>query len=485
MEWVGRGDEESEKHVVKGRGRRQLTGPSQHQKMSEEDDASSLQVHDCSISSTSTEYMSARTKFGSSTDVSYRTALGSDYSLSSTVEDQETTSIPDQSTLIGDDDEVDYELADVTPPESWQDLEHDTVGTWVGPSPSDALKETLIMEFTKRREVKVLKQLAQYQGGLVTDKMRRQVWPIISKTSVIATSPRPDEEVMKDHPFYTQVCLDVNRSLKRFPPSVGESQRMAMQDQLILLIMRILIKNPTFYYYQGYHDICITFLLILGPELAFHVVNSLSESHLKVFMEKSMENTSILLDIIPVLVEKEHEGLGHFLRRSGVGTIFALSWVITWFSHVLRNYETVGRLFDLFIASHPLMSVYLTASILLYRSDALLGLDCDMASVHQYLTRFIEEDEDDLPFELLIQDAKTLLAKYPPEEMEELVKEKKKIMKQNERRRQQLEALSNLFKMKGLVSFLFSKKGLISLSVAVALIATSYSYIRSNRIVQQ
>lgn len=468
------------------RGRRlssQLIGP-ENNKMSRKEDTSSLDVQDCSMSTTSTEYMSARTNFGSSTDVSYKTALGSDYSISSTIQDdQENASIPDHSTLIGD-DEIDYEIPDVTPPESWQDLEHDALGSWVGPSPDDSLKETLITEFTKRREVKVLKQLAQYQGGLLSDNLRRQVWPIISKTSIVPTSPRPDEEVMKSHPFYSQVCLDVNRSLKRFPPSVGESQRMAMQDQLILLIMRILIKNPSFYYYQGYHDICITFLLILGPELAFHVVNSLSRTHFKVYMEESMENTSILLDIILILVEKEHQALGQFLRRSGAGNIFALSWVITWFSHVLRNYETVGRLFDLFIASHPFMPIYLTASILLYRSDALLGRDCDMASVHQYLTRFIEEEEDELPFELLIQDAKTLMAKYPPEEMEDIVQENHKIMKQRENRRQQLRALANLLKFRGIVSFVFSKKGLISLSVMVALIATSYNYIQINRITE-
>lgn len=52
------------------------------------------------------------------------------------------------------------------------------------------------------------------------------------------------------HPEYNQVILDVNRSLKRFPPGIPYEQRIALQDQLTILILRVIIKYPHLKYYQ-------------------------------------------------------------------------------------------------------------------------------------------------------------------------------------------------------------------------------------------
>jgi len=222
---------------------------------------------------------------------------------------------------------------------------------------------------------------------------------------------------MESHAFYDQVCLDVARSLKRFPPSIEEGQRIEYQDQLIVLIMRVLINNPSLHYYQGYHDICLTFLMILGEEAAFQVVNAISLSHLKEFMEKTMEKTSAILEIIPLILKEEDPDFYQFLKQSRAGTIYSLSWVITWYSHILRRYKNVGRLFDFFLSSHRLMPVYLAASFVLHKRTQALELDCDMPSVFQFLTRFIEHEEDTLPIEQLIEKSIQLMNKYDPDEM--------------------------------------------------------------------
>jgi len=244
--------------------------------------------------------------------------------------------------------------------------------------------------------------------GFLTDKIRRLVWPKLARVDVIESSPRPDEDTMKNHKSYTQVTLDVARSIKRFPPSIEEEQRIALQDKLIKLIMRILIKNPNFYYYQGYHDICITFLLILGEENAFHVVDAISKSHLELFMNKTIDKTIDVMDYIFIIIHKECPELRAFLDKSEVGNIFALSWIITWFSHVLQNFKVVGRLFDLFLASHSLLPIYLTSAIVLHKKEAILELDCDVATVHLFLNQIVESEES-LPFEDLIIKAKELI----------------------------------------------------------------------------
>lgn len=50
-------------------------------------------------------------------------------------------------------------------------------------------------------------------------------------------------------------------------------------------------------------------------------------------------------------------------RSAEVGTIFALSWLITWFGHVLSDFRHVVRLYDFFLACHPLMPIYFAAVV--------------------------------------------------------------------------------------------------------------------------
>lgn len=61
----------------------------------------------------------------------------------------------------------------------------------------------------------------------------------------------------------------------------------------------------------------------------------------------------------------------YVLFRAEVGTIFALSWLITWFGHVLSDFRHVVRLYDFFLACHPLMPIYFAAVVRFPPSDFL------------------------------------------------------------------------------------------------------------------
>ncbi len=43
---------------------------------------------------------------------------------------------------------------------------------------------------------------------------------------------------------------------------------------------------------------------------------------------------------------------------------FALPWILTWFSHSLHDLDTISRLFDLFLVSHPLLPLYMAAAVM-------------------------------------------------------------------------------------------------------------------------
>ena len=52
------------------------------------------------------------------------------------------------------------------------------------------------------------------------------------------------------------------------------------------------------------------------------------------------------------------------LAAAEVPPFFALGWFITWFAHSVDNLQHVSRLFDLFMAAHPLMPLYVTAVVI-------------------------------------------------------------------------------------------------------------------------
>ncbi|XP_052865886.1 TBC1 domain family member 20 [Anopheles cruzii] len=258
------------------------------------------------------------------------------------------------------------------------------------------------------------KQFAKSEYGLINDDLRRKVWPLLVGVDPQQVDPAPSLEQLNNHPEYHQVVLDVNRSLKRFPPGIPYEQRVALQDQLTVLILRVIIKYPHLKYYQGYHDVAITFLLVVGEEVAFHVMEILSTNHLVECMQETMEPTQRRLMFIYPLIRHENAALCSYLERSTVGTLFALPWYLTWFGHSLNSYRSVVRLYDYFLASDFLLPIYVTSAIVIYRQNEIFQEDCDMASLHCLLSQLPE----DLPFEYLLKSAETLYRKYPPRVIE-------------------------------------------------------------------
>lgn len=58
-------------------------------------------------------------------------------------------------------------------------------------------------------------------------------------------------------------------------------ERKVLQEQLIDIILDVLRRNPQLHYYQGYHDIVVTFLLVVGERMANAMVEKLSNHHLR------------------------------------------------------------------------------------------------------------------------------------------------------------------------------------------------------------
>ncbi|KAI9578562.1 hypothetical protein GQX74_009136 [Glossina fuscipes] len=297
--------------------------------------------------------------------------------------------------------------------------------------------EKLLLEGGGHIEIDILRELARSDYGLVTDDLRRTLWPALVGVDVKCLLPAPKLCDFETHPEYNQVVLDVNRSLKRFPPvqnilyhipGIPYEQRIALQDQLTVLIMRVICKYPDLRYYQGYHDVAVTFLLVAGEEIAFAVMDVLSTNHFSECMQETMDATQRRLLFIWPVVNFENPELFNFLQHSGVGTMFALPWYLTWFGHSLNSYKAVVRLYDYFLASPVYSPLFVTAAIILYRADELFLQDCDMASIHLLLSKLPEN----LPIEQLLNISSHLYDKYP---MTTIKKEVERLEREDQERR--------------------------------------------------
>uniref|UniRef100_A0A4W5NWA9 TBC1 domain family, member 20 n=1 Tax=Hucho hucho TaxID=62062 RepID=A0A4W5NWA9_9TELE len=235
-------------------------------------------------------------------------------------------------------------------------------------------------------DVAVLRRMAISEGGLLTDEIRCKVWPRL---------------------------LNVPTDILPEKPGMPDEQREGLQEELIDIILRVLGRNTQLHYYQGYHDIVVTFLLVLGERLATALVEKLSTHHLRDFMDPTMDNTKHILNYLMPIIERVNPEVHDFMQQAEVGTIFALSWLITWFGHVLSDFRHVVRLYDFFLACHPLMPIYFAAVIVQYREDEVLDCECDMASVHHLLSQIPQ----DLPYETLISRAGDLFVQFPPSEL--------------------------------------------------------------------
>lgn len=186
-----------------------------------------------------------------------------------------------------------------------------------------------------------------------------------------------------------------------------------LKAKLAKIIVKLLIKKPGLHYYQGFHDVCLTYMTLLGDEKAFTRLDHLVDSHFKTFMQPTMNETQEFLALIPVIIGLHDRKVQDFLEKAEVGTIFALSWVITWFSHVIQEESDVEMIFNFLEGEDPHMVLYLCASIVIYKRDKLMELEPEMSTVHHYLCQIPRKEK--LPLDDLIKKTQTSFNRWSPE----------------------------------------------------------------------
>jgi Rab-GTPase-TBC domain len=170
-------------------------------------------------------------------------------------------------------------------------------------------------------------------------------------------------------------------------------------------------EKVTLSYYQGYHDVASIFMSTLGGAssstplgdsesvsgiaesvglgLASAVLSRVSFSHFRDAMRSNFMQlqAAIRLIVMPLISYFDKE-VHEFLLDCDMEPFFALSWIITWFSHDVRDTALVKRLFDAFLVSHPLLPIYVTVAMVCHPNNRaeILATECDFAPVHSVLS---------------------------------------------------------------------------------------------------
>jgi len=127
----------------------------------------------------------------------------------------------------------------------------------------------------------------------------------------------------------------------------------------------------------------------MGLGLCCNVLTQISKSHLGDATKTDFLQlrTAIQLVWMPLLNHFDSE-VHDYLAACEMEPFFLLSWIITWFSHDIRDTSLVKRLFDVFLVSHPLFSIYLALAMVCHHNnrEEILMTECDFAALHVTLS---------------------------------------------------------------------------------------------------
>nr|CAX73819.1 TBC1 domain family member 20 [Schistosoma japonicum] len=287
-------------------------------------------------------------------------------------------------------------------------------------------KENILQCLSKNADVKKLRHFSISRYGLVDNDVRKIVWPMLVGGNCGLSDIDP--EILKNHPSCHQVELDTCRMTSLIPKESTPEEIESIQKIVTRLVLSVLVDNPSLHYYQGFHDICYIFFSVLGEKRSRILINKLIPTHFSLFMQKSMDVTLEYMQLIFALLERVSTSILTSIESVELGPDFAIAWIITWFAHVLPNMDDVRRLFDLFLATDPIMLVYVSVAIITISAKEVESTPLDFALLYQTLARLPKLH----PVEELIHEALKIYIDLGPDKLIELGN--KRILKYREQK---------------------------------------------------
>lgn len=233
---------------------------------------------------------------------------------------------------------------------------------------------------------------------------------------------------LKPHRDEDQLLLDINRSFSFHSVPEG-AQKDVLRSRLTAIIRILLRKYPMLHYYQGYHDIgeIIVNVFPHNDDLS-KFLERFTLLYLRDYMLPTLDPSIDHLKMIPIVVAKQDLLLGQLLAK--VEPFYALSAIITVFSHNVKDIDDVCLIWDLVLAKGSVwVSIYFYSAVLIEFRDSvfeqlqeLSGLDSASNVInnidqckdyaHSILSNVIEKSPID--YSRMLSKTSSLMDRYPP-----------------------------------------------------------------------
>ncbi|CCF57338.1 hypothetical protein KAFR_0C03460 [Kazachstania africana CBS 2517] len=217
----------------------------------------------------------------------------------------------------------------------------------------------------------VLEILGSEKFGFIENKVRSKCWHCLLSRQLRLENSR-NNDVLIDHPDENQINLDVKRS---FSFVENTKHRDFLKDLLSRIIIGIFRKHPKLRYYQGYHDIVSLFILVWHSneevdlslstmilsavdaqfDTVFECVEIFTLVYLRDFMMNSLDFPIDQLKLISHLIKEKDPDLYHSMKLDKISPFFAISSILTFFSHDLKptnENSIIWEIFDLIISKN-------------------------------------------------------------------------------------------------------------------------------------
>ncbi|KIO25377.1 hypothetical protein M407DRAFT_210643 [Tulasnella calospora MUT 4182] len=202
------------------------------------------------------------------------------------------------------------------------------------------------------------------------------------------------------HPDERQVGLDTDRSFVMYPTD-NALKKSTRKMQLHNLIVAILRKRRKLSYFQGFHDVISVLYLTLHDSHENLELDSTRPSELLLSCDygtlwEAVWNPSLVtcgrlvpghrreedrltlhLRLLQRLFRAADPALADVIEQSSPQPYFALSNLLTLFSHDVPTLPLIQRIFDYLLCRSPIYAIYLAAAIVLSRKADIMKLEAE------------------------------------------------------------------------------------------------------------
>ena len=257
----------------------------------------------------------------------------------------------------------------------------------------------MILSYWEQKNLELIRVACIKENGLQDKKLRKMIWPKLLQIEDSENFMSDWKTCLQSNEYSEIIQRDVNRSLFGLDKTENYTDeiRKAKREQLSNIINAVINKNPNLHYFQGFNSICTVFLLIGGEDLGFKMSYQCAELFIKDSMRKSFdEGVSLEMFLIYKLLENTDKKVMKKLQdiytveTNLSSPMFSLSWVLTWLSHNITCFDSLCRVFDFCLATHPLAPIYITAAIITTQRENIMKCE-DMPEIHQYFHDLISQ----------------------------------------------------------------------------------------------